>query len=125
MISRLLFIVIFLISCNQDKQEFGVYNIPDAFNGIGIENSLGIELPLGVKIHTLENNESTLKDYFSNEIPKLLILGYYTCPMLCNSARDNLFSQIQNTDLILGVDYEILMISIDHSDNLINAEIKL
>ena len=122
MITRLLFISILLISCDQNKQEFGGYNKPDAFDGIALETSLGIDLPLTIQTNSLANDNRTLNDYFGNSIPKLLILGYYTCPMLCNSSRDNLFSQIRDTNLILGIDYEILMISIDPEDDLNTAQ---
>ena len=84
---RLLFILILLVSCDQNKQEFGGYNQPDAFDGIGLKNSLGIDLPLNIQTSSLANDNATLNDYFGNNIPKLLILGYYTCPMLCNSSR--------------------------------------
>ena len=122
MIIKLLFISILFISCNQNQQDFGGYNKPDAFDGIGLENPIGIDLPLTIEVSSLDDNKKILSDYFGNDIPKLLILGYYTCPMLCNSSRDNLFSQIRETDLTLGVDYEILMISINPEDELNNAQ---
>ena len=123
MVIRLIFILILLISCDQSGQEFGGYNNPNAFEGIGLENSLGIDLPLDVQVKNLSDG-GMLNSYFGNNIPKLLMLGYYTCPMLCNSTRDNLFSQIRSTELTLGVDYEILMISIDPKDDLNAAQVQ-
>ena len=72
---RLLFILILLVSCDQNKQEFGGYNKPDAFDGIELKNSLGIDLPLTIQTNSLTNDNTTLNDYFGNNIPKLLILS--------------------------------------------------
>ena len=57
----------------------------------------------------------------NNGLPKLFLLGYYNCPMLCNSVRDNLFSQLREENIKLGQDYEIIMLSINPDETIEDA----
>ena len=101
--------ILLLISCSDTADQFGGYNDPNAFDGISLSNPLGIQLPIDSGVYF----QGKMSELFGNGLPKLFILGYYDCPMLCNSLRDNLFSEMKKTDLKLGQDYEILMLSID------------
>ena len=110
-----LVLLLSVLFCSEYTQ-FGGYNNPNAFDGISIKNSAGMNLPLDVNVET-ESGKVEIKTIFKNNLPKLLIFGYYDWPMLCNSIRDNLFSELTKTNLKLGSDYEILMLSIGHNDN--------
>ena len=97
------------MSCSDSANQFGGYNDPRAFEGISLSDPAGIQLPIDSKKYF----EGNMSYFFGNGLPKIFILGYYECPMLCNSIRDNLFSELSKTDLLLGSDYEIIMLTID------------
>ena len=115
MVNNILYITFLLLlsSCSETSDQFGGYNDPRAFEGISISNPVGIQLPVDSK----EYFEGRMSLLFGNGLPKILIIGYYDCPMLCNSIRDNVFSEIRKTSLRLGIDYEILMFSIDPKED--------
>tara|TARA_B100001142_G_scaffold326827_1_gene383096 strand:+ start:85 stop:894 length:810 start_codon:yes stop_codon:yes gene_type:complete len=115
MINKILYITLIMLlsSCSETSDQFGGYNDPRAFDGISISNPVGIQLPVDSEQY-FEGNMSLL---FGNGLPKIFIIGYYDCPMLCNSIRDNVFSEIRKTNLQLGIDYEILMFSIDPEED--------
>ena len=114
--------IIFIISCSDGNNQFGGYNDPNAFDGINLENPLGMNFPLDTQIYYPNNDfKKTIGSLFGNNIPKIFIFGYYNCPMLCNSIRDNLFSELAKTDLNLGEDYQIMMFSIDPSESIYKA----
>ena len=115
MVNKILYIAILLllVSCSDTSDQFGGYNDPRAFEGISISNPVGIQLP----IDSAEYFEGNMSLLFGNGLPKIFIIGYYECPMLCNSIRDNLFSEIRETSLELGIDYEILMFSINPEED--------
>ena len=46
-------------------------------------------------------------------------MGYYDCDMMCDAIREILFADLNsNEDVRLGIDYEIIMLSIDHDEPL-------
>ena len=111
MINKFLYITLLLLitSCSDSSDQFGGYNDPKAFEGISLSNPEGIQLPIESDVYF----EGKMSQFFGNSLPKIFVLGYYECPMLCNSLRDNLFSELSKTDLLLGLDYEIIMLTID------------
>ena len=111
MVNKFLHITILLliVSCSDTADQFGGYNDPKAFEGISLSNPEGVQLP----IDSVNYFEGRMDSFFGNGLPKIFILGYYECPMLCNSIRDNLFLELSKTDLLLGSDYEIIMLTID------------
>ena len=112
----LLFTIFILTSCSNEQNVFGGRNIPGALDAAGVEGDLlGLQLPLDLEVYL--DKKETIKDLFSkNDLPKIFILGYYTCPMQCISFRQDLFSRLIKLNMELGVDYEIVMISIDPKD---------
>ena len=102
------------------SQKFGGANDPNAFKGINLNNPYGVDIPLSTKISYKNNDNATFDDIFNkNGIPKLLIMGYYDCDMMCDAIREILFADLNsNEDVRLGIDYEIIMLSIDHDEPL-------
>ena len=111
MVNKILYIafLFLIVSCSDSSDQFGGYNDPRAFEGISISDPEGVQLPIDSENYF----EGKMSKLFGNKLPKLFILGYYECPMLCNSVRDNLFLELSKTDLLLGSDYEIIMMTID------------
>jgi protein SCO1/2 len=56
-----------------------------------------------------------LGDYFGKR-PAILSLVYYNCPMLCSEEMDGLASALEMVKLTPGKDFDILIISIDPSE---------
>ena len=76
------------------SQKFGGANDPNAFKGINLNNPYGVDIPLSTKISYKNNDNATFDDIFNkNGIPKLLIMGYYDCDMMCD-AQVNMFGSL-------------------------------
>ena len=58
-----------------------------------------------------------LKQWFPGEQPVVLMLGYYSCPAMCGQVLDAAFWSLSRVDLEPGVDYRILSVSIDPSED--------
>ncbi|RPG18582.1 MAG: hypothetical protein CBC84_001390 [Pelagibacteraceae bacterium TMED124] len=104
------------------SNEFGGYNNPDAFDGISVKNPFGLQLPLELKIKHADGIKD-FSSFFGNNRPKILFIGYYNCPMLCNSVRDNFFSQVSKTNYDVGVDFDIIMLSISPQETYVDADL--
>ena len=114
--------LIFLIGCSDDQSlfgdnDFGGYNDPRYFENIGLNKN-----PLGQNVS--ENiDDLNIQNLFSeNKLAKIFILGYYQCPQMCNSFREVLFPELVESNLTLGEDYEIVMLSINPRETYIDAK---
>ena len=124
MIRKNIFMLLLSIFATLFSQKFGGANDPNAFKGISLNNPYGVDVPLSTKISYKNNINGTFDDIFNkNGIPKLLIMGYYDCDMMCDAIREILFADLNsNNDIKLGEDYEVIMLSIDHDEPLSMAK---
>lgn len=76
---------------------------------IGIYEHLDEYVPKGL-VFTAENGEKVSLDTFINK-PTILVLVYYNCPGICSPLLDGVVDLVDRTDMVLGVDYQILTIS--------------
>ena len=61
-----------------------------------------------------ENGEKViLKDFFSKNIPTIITLNYFECPMLCTLVLSGLGDSLKNLSLKAGDDYQIITIDIN------------
>jgi protein SCO1/2 len=87
-------------------------SVPELMS-IDIIEHLGDKLPLQLEFTDDNGNAVRLADYFGNEKPVALILGYYECPMLCNLVFNGISDGIKGLQWVPGEKYEIINVSID------------
>jgi len=78
---------------------------------IGIDEQLGKTFPLQEKFVDENGNEVLLKNLFTK--PTVLSFVYYNCPGICSPLLLELANTINKSDLVLGVDYNIVVISMN------------
>lgn len=78
---------------------------------VGIEEQLGKYLPLDAKFRDENGNEYTLKELFTK--PVVLSFVYYNCPGICSPLLMEIADVVNKSDLVIGVDYNIINISMD------------
>ncbi len=83
---------------------------------IDIVEHLGNKLPLDLQFIDDRGQPVTLGDYFGNEKPVLLTLGYYECPMLCNLVFNGVSDGIRQLGWVPGEKYEVISVSIDSTE---------
>jgi protein SCO1/2 len=80
---------------------------------IYINEHTGDKIPFDLSF-TDENGTSVkIGGYFNKDKPVILMLGYYTCPMLCNLVMNGLSDAVKKIDLYPGRDYHMVTVSID------------
>ncbi|MFH1699379.1 MAG: SCO family protein [Candidatus Zixiibacteriota bacterium] len=84
-----------------------------ALEGIDIEEHLGDIIPLDVVLTNDAGKQVILEKYFNDDKLVILILGYYTCPMLCNLVFNGVTEGIRNLAWTPGKEYRLLTVSID------------
>lgn len=78
---------------------------------IGIDEQLGKTIPLEESFIDENGSKVVLKDLFTK--PTVLSFVYYNCPGICSPLLMELSDIINKSDLVLGVDYNIVVISMD------------
>ncbi len=90
--------------------------MPGAEN-VGVDDTRGTELPLDAVIHDADGKPHRLESFFDGERPVILVMAYYSCPVLCSMVHANLRSALNDINLTLGEDYRVVTISFDPKDD--------
>lgn len=90
---------------------------PDEIREVGFENRIGEQLPLNVVLKDSKGNRVQLSKFFDSEKPVILAFHYSNCPMLCHLQLERLVSALQKLEMTVGVDFNVVAISIDASES--------
>lgn len=89
----------------------------EARQRVDVTEHLGDTLPLDLPFVDRAGRAVTLGDYYRGDMPVVLVLAYYECPMLCTIILNGLGAVMQaSTDLVPGRDYRVVTVSIDPSE---------
>lgn len=86
---------------------------------VGIEEHLGTTLPLNLSFTDERGNTVVLKDLIKK--PVVLSFVYYKCPGICSPLLTELANTLGRTDLKQGVDFQVITISMDETENFKDA----
>jgi len=78
---------------------------------VGIDEQLGKIIPLQEYFVDENGNKVLLRDLFTK--PTVFAFVYYNCPGICSPLLMELTDVINKTDLVVGVDFNIVVISMD------------
>jgi protein SCO1/2 len=104
------------VSSYGDKQVGQVNDKPPSIlNGVGIEQHLNTQLPLGLTFTDDAGKQVALGSYFGKR-PAILALVYYQCPMLCSEELNGLTGALQMVRFVPGKDFNVVVVSIDPTE---------
>ncbi|HEV3470097.1 MAG TPA: SCO family protein [Pyrinomonadaceae bacterium] len=86
---------------------------PDALRDVKIDQRLGGQVPLDLKLRDEAGREVRLAEYFQKGRPVVLTLVYYECPMLCNQILNGLVGALDGVSFTPGKEFEIVTVSFD------------
>ena len=78
---------------------------------VGIDEQLGKILPLDTRFTDENGKEFTLKELLTR--PTIISFVYYNCPGICSPLLMEIADVVNKSDLVIGVDYNIINISMD------------
>src|SRR5512136_2086849 len=94
---------------------------PPELKAVDVTEHLGEKIPLNLVFTNDAGEKVPLSNYFKQGKPVILILAYYTCPMLCTLVLDGVAEGIHQMDWTPGDKYQILTVSIDSTETLTTA----
>tara|TARA_Y100000389_G_scaffold38242_1_gene32577 strand:+ start:1989 stop:2789 length:801 start_codon:yes stop_codon:yes gene_type:complete len=83
---------------------------------IDIIENLGSFIPLDTNFTNEKGEEIILESLFSKEIPTILTLNYFECPMLCSLILNGLSESLASLSLNPGDEYQIITIDINPNE---------
>ncbi len=94
---------------------------PPDVSGLGFTPHPGAVLPAAAGLRD-RNGRVVRLGTLLRARPALILLGYYHCPNLCGSERDDLFAALQHSGLVAGADYQVIVLSIDPHETPADAD---
>lgn len=93
--------------------------MPKQMEGAEIFDKLGAKLNPALTFTDHNGTRVAMSAYFGSEqeLPAIVTIGYYECPMLCSLVLKGLLDSLTKMSLKLGKDYRILSFSIDPKEN--------
>ncbi len=88
-----------------------------ALTKIDIIEHSGETIPLDIKLTDETGQAVVLADYFSENKPVVMVMAYYTCPMLCNLVLNGVAQTASDIDWLPGEEYRIVTVSIDSTES--------
>jgi protein SCO1/2 len=84
-----------------------------ALQKINVVEHLGDTIPMNLTFTNDEGQQVQLSQYFHRGKPVILVLAYYTCPMLCTLVLNGVANGMQGLEWTPGQEFTVLTISID------------
>jgi protein SCO1 len=83
-----------------------------------IRDKANAAIPLDLPFIRSDGKTIKLGELFNHGKPVILSLVYFTCPNLCGYAQDDLVNAVRSgpRSLVIGKDYDIIVVSIDADD---------
>ena len=91
---------------------------------IDVIENLGAYIPLDTIFIDESGSEVELRTFFSKEIPTVLTLNYFECPMLCTLVLNGLAESLKNLTLNAGDDFQVITIDINPNEKTLFANQK-
>lgn len=80
---------------------------------IGIEEKLGTNLDLSLKLYNEQGELVTLGSFFDGKTPVMLSLVYYSCPGLCSLHLNGVVDALKLMDWSVGEKFKVVAVSFD------------
>ena len=92
------------------------HELPAELKNVGVIEHLGSNLDLGLQFTDESGAVVPLGKYFGGHKPVLMAMVYYTCPSLCNFHLNGLTDTMKNLKLTAGKDFEVVAVSMNHTE---------
>ena len=90
-------------------------SLPTPLKDVGYDQRLGQQVPLGLIFRDEAGRPVRLGDVV-RERPAVLVLAYYSCPMLCTVVLEGAASSLKVLPFTAGREYDVVVVSFDPRD---------
>jgi protein SCO1/2 len=90
--------------------------IPRQVQDVGIDDRAGQPLPKDLVFKDENGKQVAFESLFNGKQPVVLVLAYYTCPMLCTVVLNGLTNGLKEVGWTVGNEFRVVTVSIDPND---------
>ena len=90
--------------------------LPAELEGVDVIEQLGEYVDLSLEFTDHNGETVRLADYADGEMPVIITMNYYGCPMLCGLQLNAFVDGLADLDWAPGDNYRIVTISFDHTE---------
>jgi protein SCO1/2 len=94
---------------------------PTPLDAVRFEPRVGALLPLDLRFHDDGGSLKPLRSFFGR-LPVVVVLGYYSCRVLCSAVVGELARAVADSAMQPGVDVDILFVGIDPRETRTDAD---
>ncbi len=107
----------FILQADDFGTDFS-HSVPNELEGVGLDKKkIGESIDLGTVFDFDNGEKKPLKEAFLKDKPTVISMVYYNCPGLCNLHMNGAGDMFKELSLTPGLDYNWVMISMDHSED--------
>jgi protein SCO1 len=97
---------------------------PPALRGVGVEEHVGIRIPLDLVFNDAAGRRIQLAQLFGDGKPVVMVLAYMRCKMLCSLVLGATTEAVKAMPLEPGRDYRLVTVGIDPTEDSASAQVK-
>ncbi|MBX3020307.1 MAG: SCO family protein [Bdellovibrionales bacterium] len=92
------------------------HELPKELQSVGVTEHLGAQLDMDLQFTDDKGVTAPLRHFFDKNKPAVLAMVYYDCPSLCNYHLNGLTDTMKTLKWTAGQDFDVIAISMDHSE---------
>lgn len=85
----------------------------DELVGIRVDERLGERVPAELAFHDADGRRVTFGDLYELGRPIVLVLAYFSCPVVCPTVLNQLVDDLNRVDFTAGESYTVVVVSFD------------
>lgn len=101
------------LAASQAEAQLLLKGLPQQ-EGVGIIEQRGASIPRELVFQNSFGKEVRIGDFFDGERPVILVMAYYTCPLLCTKVLNEVQKTLNMLNWTAGKEFRIVTVSFDH-----------
>lgn len=90
--------------------------LPVQLQDVGIDDNAGKDLPKGIVLRDEDGQPIQLDSLFDGKRPVVMVLAYFSCPMLCTVVLNHVTEGLKDVAWTIGREFRVVTVSIDQRD---------
>lgn len=92
--------------------------LPEQAQGVVVDEHLGETVPMDIVLRRSDGTMVSLGDAFDGDKPVVLVMAYYSCPLVCPVIQEKLAQSLAQTDYLIGRDFRLVVVSFDPTNTI-------
>ena len=87
--------------------------LPEQAQGVTVDEHTGAMVPGDLMLRRHDGVMVTLDEYYGDKKPIVLVMAYYSCPLVCPVIQEKLAQGLAQSDYLIGRDFRLVVVSFD------------